>query len=149
VLGLGSGTARMNVDWWGVPFSKPARRMRELVELLRAAFAAGNGFGFRFKGEFWDLKIPVYTHPGARADLPILVAAVNQPMLRTAGAAADGVVGHPIATRRWHREVTLPTLRAAESKAGRPAGACRLVPYVMTSISHDRAQALQDAKQQI
>ena len=41
VLGLGSGTRRMNVDWWGMPFEKPAGRMRELVELLRAAFAAG------------------------------------------------------------------------------------------------------------
>jgi probable F420-dependent oxidoreductase len=148
-LGLGSGTRRMNEEWWGVPFAKPARRMRELVELIRAAFAAGNGFGFRFKGEFWDLKIPVYTRPGARPDLPIWVAAVNQPMLRAAGAAADGVVGHPIATRRWHREVTLPTLRAAEASAGRAAGACRLVPYVMTSLNRDRRQALDDAKGQI
>ena len=149
VLGLGSGTRRMNVDWWGVPFEKPAARMRELVGLLRAAFKAGSGFGFRFKGRFWNLNIPVYMRPGARADLPILVAAVNQPMLRSAGAAADGVVGHPIASRRWHREVTLPTLREAETGAGRPAGACRLVPYVMTAINRDRAQALQDAKQQI
>jgi len=138
-----------NVEWWGVPFARPAARMRELIELLRAAFQAGNGFGFRFKGQFWDLKIPVYTRPGARPDLPIWVAAVNAPMLRSAGAAAEGVVGHPIATRRWHREVTLPTLREAEAAAGRPAGACRLVPYVMTAISRDRAQALQDAKQQI
>jgi probable F420-dependent oxidoreductase len=149
ILGLGSGTRRMNVDWWGMPFEKPAGRMRELIELIRAAFSAGSGFGFRFKGKFWDLKIPVYMRPGARPDLPIWIAAVNAPMLRTAGTAADGVVGHPIATRRWHREVTLPSLREAEAKAGRSAGACRLVPYVMTSISHDRAQALQDAKQQI
>jgi len=149
LLGLGSGTRRMNVEWWGMPFEKPAGRMRELIELLRAAFAAGNGFGFRFKGRFWDLKIPVYTRPGARADLPIWIAAVNQPMLRTAGSAADAVVGHPIATRRWHREVTLPTLRAAEAAASRPAGACRLVPYLMTSLNQDRAVALQDAKQQI
>jgi len=149
VLGLGSGTRRMNVEWWGVPFSKPAARMRELVELLRAAFAAASGFGFRFHGTFWDLKIPVFMRPGARADLPIWIAAVNQPMLRSAGAAADGVVGHPIATRRWHREVTLPALRRAEASAGRPTGACRLVPYVMTSINRDRALAVQDAKQQI
>jgi probable F420-dependent oxidoreductase len=149
VLGLGSGTRRMNVDWWGVPFSKPAARMRELVELLRAAFAAGSGFGFRFKGQFWDLKIPVFMRPGARADLPIWLAAVKQPMLRSAGAVADGVVGHPIATRRWHREVTLPILREAEAAAGRAPGACRLVPYVMTSIHADRAVAVQDAKQQI
>ncbi len=149
ILGLGSGTRRMNVEWWGMPFEKPAGRMKELIEVLRAAFAAGNGFGFRFKGRFWDLKIPVFTRPGARPELPIWIAAVNEPMLRTAGSVADGVVGHPIATRRWHREVTLPTLRAAEAAAGRAVGACALVPYLMTSINPDRAVALQDAKQQI
>ena len=149
VLGLGSGTARMNIDWWGMPFEKPAARMKELIELLRAAFAAGNGFGFRFKGRFWDIKIPVFTRPGARPDLPIWTAAVNLPMIRSAGAAADGLVGHPIATRRWHREVTLPTLRTAEAAAGRANGSCRLVPYLMTSLNPDRAVAVQDAKQQI
>ena len=149
VLGLGSGTRRMNEEWWGVPFEKPAGRMRELVTLIRSAFEAASGFGFRFKGQFWDLKIPVYMRPGARADLPIWVAGVNQPMMRSAGAAADGLVGHPIASRRWHRQMTIPTLRAAEAVAGRPAGACRLVPYVMTAINRDRAQAVQDAKQQI
>ena len=149
VLGLGSGTRRMNEQWWGVPFSKPAGRMRELVELVRAVFRAGNGFGFRFQGKFWNLDIPVFTRPGARPDLPIWVAAVNQPMIRAAGSAADGLVGHPIATRRWHREITLPTLREAEAKAGRTVGACRLVPYVMTSLNADRSIALRDAKSQI
>ncbi|MBX3027586.1 LLM class flavin-dependent oxidoreductase [bacterium] len=149
VLGLGSGTARMNTDWWGMPFEKPAARMKELIELLRAAFAAANGFGFRFTGRFWDLRIPVFMRPGARPDLPIWTAAVNPPMIRSAGAAADGLVGHPIATRRWHREVTLPTLRRAEAAAGRASGSCRLVPYVMTSLHPDRAVAVQDAKQQI
>lgn len=149
VLGLGSGTRRMNVEWWGMPFEKPAGRMRELVTLIRSAFAAGSGFGFRFKGQFWDLKIPVYMRPGARPDLPIWVAGVNTPMMRSAGAVADGLVGHPIASRRWHREATLPTLREAEAAAGRREGACRLVPYVMTSIHPDRAQAMQEAKQQI
>jgi probable F420-dependent oxidoreductase len=149
VLGLGSGTRRMNEDWWGVPFSKPASRMRELVELVRAVFRAGDGFGFRFQGKFWNLNIPVFTRPGARADLPIWVAAVNPPMIRAAGSAADALVGHPIATRRWHREVTLPTLRSAEEKVGRAAGACRLVPYVLTSIHRDRKTAVQDAKAQI
>jgi probable F420-dependent oxidoreductase len=148
-LGLGSGTRTMNVDWWGVPFSKPASRMRELVGLLRAIFAAGDGVGFRFDGEFWQLSIPAFLRPGARADIAILVAAVNEPMMRAAGAVADGLVGHPIATRKWHAERTLPTLRAAEEKAERASGSCCLVPYVMTSISEDRDQALRDAKNQI
>jgi alkanesulfonate monooxygenase SsuD/methylene tetrahydromethanopterin reductase-like flavin-dependent oxidoreductase (luciferase family) len=139
----------MNEDWFGVPFSKPATRTKELIELLRAVFKAGNGLGFRFQGKFWNLNVPVFTRPGARENLPILLAAVNDPMMRTAGAVADGLVGHPIATRRWHRERTLPALREAEAKAGREAGACRLVPYVMTSIQQNRDLAVQDAKNQI
>jgi alkanesulfonate monooxygenase SsuD/methylene tetrahydromethanopterin reductase-like flavin-dependent oxidoreductase (luciferase family) len=77
------------------------------------------------------------------------VAGVNEHMMGAAGATADALVGHPIATRRWHGERTLPTLRAAEAKAGRPTGSCRLVPYVMTSLHPDREVAIRNAKAQI
>lgn len=149
VLGLGSGTRRMNEEWYGVPFSRPAARTRELVRLLRALFAQ-RGLGFRFDGEFWKLHIPAYARPGKRREsIPIWVAGVNEHMSRAAGAVADGLVGHPIATRRWHRERTLPWLRAGEREAERAAGACRLVPYVMTSLHPDRAIAVREAKGQI
>lgn len=150
VLGLGSATRRMNEDWYGVPFDAPAPRMRELVRLLRAAFAAREGGGLRFEGRFWNLRVPIYARPGtARAEVPIWLAAVNRGMVAAAGAEADGLVGHPIATRRWHREVTLPGLREAEARAGRPEGACALVPYVVTSIAEERARAVAEAKRQI
>ena len=150
ILGLGSGTRRMNQDWFGIPFSEPAPRMRELVTLLRQAIAAQRGGGFRFEGRYWNLNVPIYSRPGApRSEIPIWVAAVNRGMIAAAGAVADALVGHPIATRRWHREVTLPGLRSAEEKAGREAGACKLAPYVVTSIADDRDRAVQDAKGQI
>ncbi len=150
VLGLGSATKRMNEDWYDVPFSAPAPRMQELVELLRAAFRAQKGGGFRWEGEHWNLNVPIYGRPGApRVDIPIWIAAVNRGMIACAGRVADGLVGHPIATRRWHREVTLPGLREAEEKAGRASGSCALVPYVVTSIQDDREHAIRDAKNQI
>lgn len=150
VLGLGSATKRMNEDWYGVPFERPAARMRELVELIRAAIAAQGGMGFRWDGEFWKLNVPVYARPkAARREIPIWIAAVNRGMIAAAGRVADGLVGHPIATRRWHREVTLPGLRAAEAKAGRASGACRLAPYVLTSLAPTREEALRNAKGQI
>jgi probable F420-dependent oxidoreductase len=150
ILGLGTGTRRMNQDWYAVPFARPAARMRELVELLRAAFAAQKGGGFRWEGEHWKLSVPIYSRPGAARDtIPIWVAAVNRGMIAAAGAVADGLVGHPIATRRWHREVTLPGLRESEQKSGRAAGACELAPYVLTSIQQHRDHALRDAKKQI
>jgi probable F420-dependent oxidoreductase len=150
ILGLGSATRRMNEDWFGVPFSAPAPRMRELVELVRAAIAAQDGLGFRWEGKHWRLNVPVYARPGApRKAIPIWVAAVNRGMIAAAGSVADALVGHPIATRRWHREVTLPGLREAEKKAGRAEGACALAPYVMTSLARDRETAVRDAKGQI
>jgi probable F420-dependent oxidoreductase len=150
ILGLGSATRRMNEDWYDVPFSAPAKRMRELIELLRGAFAAAKGGGFRWEGEFWNINVPIYARPGtARDTIPIWIAAVNRGMIETAGTAADGLVGHPIASRRWHREVTVPGLRKAEAAAGRESGACALKPYVMTSIQEKREDAVRDAKNQI
>ncbi len=150
ILGLGSATRRMNEDWYGVPFAEPAARMQELVELLRAAFAAKDGGGFKWEGKHWKLNVPMYARPAAARDqIPIWIAAVNRRMIAAAGATADGLVGHPIATRRWHREVTLPGLRGAEKAAGRKSGACELAPYVITSIQPDREDALRDAKSQI
>lgn len=150
IVGLGSATRRMNEEWFGVPFSKPAARMQELVELLRAAFRAQKGGGFRWEGEFWDLNVPIYARPGApRVEIPIWLAAVNRGMIGAAGAVADALVGHPIATRTWHREVTLPGLRKAEAAAGREAFACELAPYVITSIQENREHAVRDAKCQI
>ena len=150
VLGLGSATRRMNEDWYGVPFSAPAARMRELVQLLRAVFRAQRGGGFRWEGRHWNLHVPHYGRPGAaREEIPIWVAAVNRGMIAAAGAVADALVGHPIATRRWHREVTLPGLREAEGAAARPEGACALAPYVLTSIQPSRELALRDARSQI
>ena len=70
-------------------------------------------------------------------------------MIAAAGSVADGLVGHPIATRRWHREVTLEGLRTAEETAGREKGACALAPYVLTSIQESRDDAIRDAKSQI
>src|SRR5215510_8609139 len=57
VLGLGSGTRRMNEDWYDVRFSAPAARMRELVQCLRAAFRAQRGGGFRWEGRYWKLNV--------------------------------------------------------------------------------------------
>jgi probable F420-dependent oxidoreductase len=150
VLGLGSATRRMNQDWFDVPFSAPAARMKELVQLIRGAFAAQKGGGFRWNGEHWHIDVPIYARPGApRSEIPIWIAAVNRGMIATAGAVADGLVGHPIATRRWHREVTLPGIAAAAEKAGRARDACVLAPYVMTSIQPNRDHAIRDATNQI
>src|SRR5438105_2595983 len=40
LLGLGTGTRRMRTDWLGAPGERPARRLRETVEAIRAVWGA-------------------------------------------------------------------------------------------------------------
>lgn len=150
ILGLGTGTKRMNESWYGVPFSHPAARMREAVQLIRAAIKAADQERFRFDGRFYQIDIVPYGRPGAVRDrIPILVAGVNRGMVRVAGAVSDGLVGHPLASRRYLREVVRPTLAEAAREAGRDPSAVPVYGFVITSIARDGAQARREAKHQI
>ncbi len=142
VLGLGSGTRSMNESWYSMPFdAPPAPRMREAIELIRSAFAAQRGGGLRYEGRHYRVSIPQYARPGApREQIPIYLAAVNRGMLRCAARHADGLIGHPIFTRRYLAEVVRAEL--AQSR-------CVLAPYVICSISADPSQARREARAQI
>ena len=142
ILGLGSGTRSMNERWYSIPFDKPpAARMREAVELIRTAFRAQKGGGLSFDGEHYRVSIPGYARPGAvREKIPIYVAAVNRGMIRTAAAVGDGLVGHPVYTRKYIQDVVLPELEGSR---------CALAPYVMCSISDDVDQARREVRDQI
>jgi probable F420-dependent oxidoreductase len=142
ILGLGSGTRSMNVKWYSMPFDDPpAPRMREAIELIRAAITAQKGGGLEYAGKYYNVKIPQYARPGAARDrIPIYLAGVNKHMIATAAAVADGLIGHPIYTRKYITEKVLPSLEGSS---------CELAPYVICSISDDREQARREARAQI
>jgi probable F420-dependent oxidoreductase len=142
ILGLGSGTERMNRDWYSMPFdAPPAPRMRDAIGLIRAAFAARDGGGLHYDGPHYQVSIPAFARPrAARPSVPIGVAAVNKGMIRTAAVCADYLIGHPVYTRGYIRDVVLPALAGS---------ACELLPYVVTAIHTDRDQARAEARGQI
>ena len=142
VLGLGSGTERMNRDWYSMPFeAPPAPRIKDAIGLVRAAIAAQKGGGLNYEGPYYQVKIPVYARPrAAREQIPVCLAAVNKGMIRAAAAVADGLIGHPVFTRRYIREQVLPELDGTS---------CALLPYVVTSIADNTEQARNEARGQI
>jgi probable F420-dependent oxidoreductase len=150
VLGLGTGTRRMRTDWLGAPADKPATRLRETIEAVRAVWDAAGAGAVDYEGELVRLKV----RPYGRADqirprLPVYVAAVNEGMTRMAGAIADGVVAHPMATARYIEEVMRPAIAEGASGAGRSASDVGVADWVLLAISADREQAREDAKRQI
>jgi probable F420-dependent oxidoreductase len=150
VLGLGTGTRRMRTDWLGAPADRPATRLRETIEAVRAVWDAAGAGAVDYEGELVRLKVRPYGRADqVRARIPVHVAAVNEGMTRMAGAIADGVVAHPMATARYIEEVMRPAIAEGASGAGRSASEVAVADWVLLAISADREQAREDAKRQI
>jgi probable F420-dependent oxidoreductase len=149
VLGLGTGTKRMNEDWYATPFEHPAPKLAELCQLLRQIWRSDRG-PLSFQGRFYQIAVPHYSRPGqARASIPIYLAAVNPLMIRTIAQVADGLVGHPIHARPYLRDHVGPAVDRGLRRAGRARASFDLASCVIASVSNDREQARQEARQQI
>src|SRR5215470_11265917 len=151
ILGLGSGTKSMNEGWYGQPFEpRSAAKMKECVALLRKIWASHKGMGVRFEGEFYRINIPAFVRPQAVRDrIPLYLAGVQKGMLRTIGEVADGLVGHPLYSRKYIADFIKPNLEIGVKRAGRSINDVDLTTLLITAVSHDRARAIQDAKNQI
>ncbi len=149
-LGLGSGTPRMNRDWFCAPADHPAPRMAELVEVIRAYLRAENGEAVRYSGRYYTIDADIRAPVLGRLDVPILIGAFNRIMLRTAGRVADGVLGHGLFTDRWWDETVGPALAYGCAASGRDPGALSRWGWLITAIDEvDPQRAIRDAQLQI
>src|SRR5438552_835167 len=121
-LGLGTGTRRMQEGWHGLEGEHPASRMEELVPLLRRLWRLHEG-PIEHDGRFYRLHVQPTAPPRApwRSDTPIYMAGVNARMIEAAGAVADGLVGHPLFTPEYVRDVVRPALARGAERGGRSA----------------------------
>jgi probable F420-dependent oxidoreductase len=145
LLGLGTGTRAQNEQWYGVPFANPGPKLREVIEVARAAWSAKQG-GLRYRGRFYELSIPNFVrHHQARDRIPIYLGAVSPYMLRLAGRVADGVLGHPTYTRSYYCETVLAAMRQGAAQAGRNPNGIECVLEVVTVVDRDGGRARRDA----
>lgn len=143
-LGLGTGTRRMQQDWHGLDGEHPASRMEELVPLLRRLWRLHEG-PIDHDGRFYRLHVQPTAPPREplRLDTPIFMAGVNPRMIEAAGAVADGLIGHPLFTPEYVREVARPALARGAERGGR--GAPPIAGYLTCSVGPDRSAARRDA----
>src|SRR5919204_798076 len=119
-IGLGTGTRRMQQDWHGLDGEHPASRMEELVPLVRKLWRLHEG-PVDHDGRFYRLHVhpTAAVGPPLRTDLPVYLAGVNPRMIEAAGRVGDGLVGHPLFTPEYVREVARPALARGAERAGR------------------------------
>jgi len=122
-LGLGSQVRAHIERRFSQPWSRPAARMREYVEALRAIWSCWNeGTRLDFRGDFYThtlmppLLAPAPCPFGAP---PVWLAGVGPRMTEVAGAVADGFLVHPFHTPAFLDGVTKPALERGLASAGR------------------------------
>jgi probable F420-dependent oxidoreductase len=145
ILGLGTGTKRMQQDWHGLDGEHPAGRMEELVPLVRRLLRLHEG-PVAHEGRFYRVVVrptaPVA--PPLRVDVPLYMAGVNARMVEAAGRVGDGLVGHPLFTPDYVAEVVRPALARGAAHAGRPE-AVPIAGYVTCSVDDDAEVARRNA----
>ncbi|WP_410785483.1 TIGR03564 family F420-dependent LLM class oxidoreductase [Kribbella sp. C-35] len=118
-LGIGAGIAQMVSTMYGLPTDRPARRLREYLEVLRPLL----------RGEPVDHHGEYYTAAGAidlpAGDLskveapPVLIAALGPAMLKVAGELADGTITWMTGPRTLTNHVVPTITRASGSRTPR------------------------------
>ena len=122
-LGLGSQIQAHIEKRFGMPWSRPAARMRELVRAIREIWRVWRDGGrLDFRGEFYQhtLMTPFFD-PGPNPHGPpkVFLAGVGELMTEVAGETCDGFLCHGFTTERYLREVTLPALERGLARSNR------------------------------
>ena len=144
ILGLGTQIQPHIEKRFSMPWSHPARRMREFVSALRAIWSAWkDGTELRFEGDFYTHKImtPMFTpEPQPYSAPKVFLAAVGEAMTEMCGEVADGHLGHPMVSRRYLEEVTLPALLRGMRRSGRDRGHFEVSCEVLVATGENDAE---------
>ncbi|MGH9035948.1 MAG: TIGR03617 family F420-dependent LLM class oxidoreductase, partial [Acidimicrobiia bacterium] len=144
VLGLGSQVRPVNERLFGIPWSRPVDRLREMVLAVKAIFAAWQeGTRLDFRGEF---STHTFMNPGFNPGPnpyglpPVLLAALGPRMTRMAAEVADGILVHPFSSERFVRERMMPAVGEGLAQAGRSRREFTMVSNVIVCTGRDEAE---------
>jgi probable F420-dependent oxidoreductase len=141
VLGLGSQVKPHIERRFSMQWSKPADRMREMVNAIRAIWDSWeNDTRLAFEGEFYrhTLMTPFFSPgPNPNGQPKIVVAAVGEAMCEVSGEVCDGIFLHGFTTERYIREVTLPAVQRGLDKAGRSMDSFEVFGLPLTATGPD------------
>jgi len=144
LLGVGISSPVVVGRWHGAEYGdRPLRQTREYLELVRRCLA---GDVVDHDGEFYRCsRFRLGVRLGERRPRLVL-GALNERMLQTAGELADGVLLNylPASAVPWCVE----RVREGERRAGRPEGDCTVYAYVHVGVC-DRDAALPLARRDL
>lgn len=156
ILGLGAQVKAHIERRFSMPWSKPASRMREMVQAIRTIWDCWQTGGkLHFQGEFYrhTLMSPVFAPAPNEYGLPrIFIAGVGPVMTEVAAEVGDGYFLHPFNTASSMEQLSLAAINRGLDKTGRSRDGYQVSAQVITATGLDEAgmeAAIASARNQI
>ncbi|MFP6639539.1 MAG: TIGR03617 family F420-dependent LLM class oxidoreductase [Myxococcota bacterium] len=143
-LGLGSQVRPHIQNRFSMEWSKPAARMREIVQAIKAIFACWEGHAeLDFQGEFYrhTLMIPAFNPgPNPFGPPPVLTGGFGPLMTQVAGEVADGFIAHPFQSRHSMQTVMMPALEKGLTRSGRTLDGFEIICATLTVTADEEEE---------
>lgn len=156
ILGLGSQVKAHVERRFSMPWSRPAARMRESVQAIRAIWNSWqSGERLNFEGEFFTHNLMPPTFAPARNKYgapPVYIAGVGPLMTQVAAEVGDGYFVHPFHTPESFAQLSRPALDRGLELSGRNREDLTVSAQVVTAVGDDEEsleQALFSARSQL
>ena len=133
ILGIGISHKVTVESMWGLHLDSPVDAMREYLDIVRTSLRDG---GCAIDGKHFSAHW-AYSGP-RRAEMPIMISALNPRMLELAGEKADGIVVY-MCSPAYIRDHVVPALTAGRKKAGKLLDGFEIVAAVPVSLTADSA----------
>ena len=152
-LGLGAQIKSHIERRFSMPWSQPAKRMREFVLAVRAIWDNWqHQQPLKFDGEFYQhtLMPPLLTPSPLPCKLPpIWLAGVGPQMTEIAGEVADGFLVHPLNSPETLKQLSLPALARGREKSNTLKDQAPEISCQIMTATGDTEEALNSARETI
>ena len=146
VIGLGASGPQVIEHFHGVPFARPATRLRECIEIINMLVA---GEPLNYQGKIFTMQrgftLRDYANP-ARRHIPIFVGAHGPRSVRIVAELADGWLPGRTPQRLWAERVR--EFRDQVREAGRDPEAMEVAAPGGVHVTDDPESAYQGARQE-
>jgi probable F420-dependent oxidoreductase len=152
LLGLGTQVKAHITRRFGMPWDKPAARLKDYILALRAIWESFQTEGpLNYEGEFYrhTLMTPFF-NPGPieHPEIPIYIAGVNTRLAHLAGELCDGFHVHPFHTPEYVEQVVKPAIAEGAGKEGRDPGDVVLATSVFV-VTGENEKEVEDQREKM
>jgi F420-dependent oxidoreductase-like protein len=136
IIGLGSSGANVIEHWHGVPFKKPATRLREYVQILDMIMRRQK---LMYDGDIFKLERGfTMQFPTLREHIPTYIASITPKSMMQTGEIADGWI--PIYWPKDKLASGVETIMEGAKKAGKTRGDITVAPAIVLQITDDTSE---------